>query len=36
MTEFDKIYLSWRKGIGNVRFIVGVLEKTTTDSFVFQ
>jgi hypothetical protein len=33
--EFDKIYLSWRKGQGSRRHLVGKLEHTTNDKFVF-
>jgi hypothetical protein len=36
MREFDKIFLSWRKGMGSVRHIVGVLERTTDDRFAFS
>jgi len=36
MKEFDKLYLSWRKGQGNRRHIVGVLEHTSNGSFVFK
>lgn len=35
MKEFDKLYLSWRKGQGNRRHIVGVLEHTSEDKFGF-
>lgn len=35
MREFDKLYLSWRKGQGSRRFIVGVLEHTTDNRYVF-
>ena len=35
MKEFDKLYLSWRKGKGSRRHIVGVLEHTPNGSFVF-
>jgi hypothetical protein len=33
--EFDKIYLSWRKGQGSRRHLVGALKHTTDDRFVF-
>jgi len=36
MKEFDKIYISWRKGQGNRRHIVGALEQTTDGRFVFS
>lgn len=36
MKEFDKIYLSWRKGQGNGRHIVGLLEQTTDGRFEFS
>jgi hypothetical protein len=36
MKEFDKIYLSWRKGQGNQRHIVGVLEQTQDNRFGFS
>ena len=36
MKEFDKIYLSWRKGQGNRRHIVGVLEQTSDGRFEFS
>ena len=36
MKEFDKLYLSWRKGQGHRRHIVGVLEHSNvTGGFVF-
>ncbi len=35
MREFDKIYLSWRKGQGSRRHLVGKLEHTADDKFVF-
>lgn len=35
MKEFDKLYLSWRKGQGSRRHIVGVLEHTTDGRFAF-
>lgn len=36
MKEFEKIYLSWRKGRGSGRHIVGVLEHTLEGKFVFK
>jgi hypothetical protein len=36
MKEFDKIYLSWRKGQGSRRHIVGVLEQTIDGRFEFS
>lgn len=36
MKEFDKIYLSWRKGQGSGRHIVGVLEQTPDGRFGFS
>lgn len=36
MKEFDKIFLSWRKGQGSGRHIVGVLQKTLESQFVFS
>ena len=36
MKEFDKIYLSWRKGQGSGRHIVGVLEQTQDGRFEFS
>ena len=36
MKEFDKLYLSWRKGRGYSRHIVGVLEQTQTGQVVFS
>lgn len=36
MKDFDKIYLSWRKGQGYERFIVGVLQRDMQDRFIFQ
>jgi len=35
MKEFDKIFLSWRKGQGTRRHIVGVLEETPDNKYVF-
>ncbi len=35
MKEFDKIYLSWRKGQGSGRHIVGVLNQTPGDTYEF-
>ena len=35
MKEFDKLYLSWRKGQGSRRFIIGVLEPTSDDRYAF-
>lgn len=35
MKEFDKLYLSWRKGQGSRRHIVGVLEHASDGRFVF-
>jgi hypothetical protein len=36
MKEFDKIYLSWRKGIGAIRFIVGIIQKMPDATVEFQ
>jgi HIRAN domain len=36
MKEFDKLYLSWRKGQGSRRHIVGVLEHAIDGRFVFN
>lgn len=36
MKEFDKIYLSWRKGKGARRHIVGVLEPIPWGTFIFK
>lgn len=36
MKEFDKIYVSWRKGAGSGRHIIGLLEETANDSFIFS
>src|SRR4051812_6501932 len=36
MNEFDKIYLSWRKGQGERRYIVGILEKIPDNKYVFS
>jgi hypothetical protein len=36
MKEFDKIYLSWRKGQGSGRHIVGVLEQTPDGRYEFS
>ena len=36
MKEFDKLYLSWRKGLGTRRFIVGVINQTPDQKFVFS
>lgn len=35
MREFEKIYLSWRKGRGNRRHIVGVLQRTASGGYTF-
>ena len=35
MKEFDKIYVSWRKGQGNRRHIIGVLQKTSNNRYEF-
>ncbi|HEY4206943.1 MAG TPA: HIRAN domain-containing protein [Puia sp.] len=35
MNEFDKIFLSWRKGQGERRHVVGVLEQTSDKRYVF-
>jgi len=35
MNEFDKLYLSWRKGQGSRRHIVGVLEHAQDGRYVF-
>lgn len=36
MKEFDKIYLSWRKGRGARRHIVGTLQQSAQGSFSFS
>src|SRR4051812_35333151 len=36
MQEFDKLYLSWRKGAGSRRHIVGLLMRKPDGSFVFD
>ena len=36
MTEFDKIYLVWRKGPGHRRHAVGVLEKKPDGKHIFK
>jgi hypothetical protein len=36
MTEFDKIYLSWRKGQGSRRHIIGLLQQTDYEVFTFS
>lgn len=36
MKEFDKIYLSWRKGRGARRHIVGVLKRSEEGNFSFS
>jgi hypothetical protein len=36
MQEFDKIYVSWRKGTGSRRHIVGLLERSDNRNFVFS
>jgi hypothetical protein len=36
MKEFDKIYLSWRKGQGHGRHIVGLLQQIQDGRFVFS
>ena len=36
MKEFDKIFLSWRKGQGSGRYIVGVLQQTIDKRFEFS
>jgi hypothetical protein len=36
MKEFDKIFLGWRKGQGARRHIVGVLEETLDNKYVFS
>lgn len=36
MTEFTEIYLSWRKGQGHGRHIVGVLKKNPAGNFQFS
>lgn len=36
MKEFDQIYLSWRKGQGSRRHIVGLLKQLTDGRFVFN
>jgi hypothetical protein len=35
MKEFDKIYVSWRKGQGHRRYIVGVLQQSNAGAFSF-
>ena len=35
MKEFDKLYLSWRKGRGSRRHIVGVLKHSADGRFIF-
>jgi hypothetical protein len=35
MKEFDKIYVSWRKGQGHRRYIVGVLQQSDAGTFSF-
>jgi hypothetical protein len=36
MKEFDKIFLTWRKGVGKPRQIVGVLQKTPDGKHIFK
>jgi hypothetical protein len=36
MSDFDKIYLSWRKGPGYGRYIVGLLDHRSDGSFSFS
>lgn len=36
MNEFDKIYVTWRKGSGTRRHIIGVLQKTTDGKHIFN
>jgi len=36
MNEFSEIYLSWRKGQGSRRHVVGVLSKKAPDQFLFS
>ena len=36
MVEFDKIFLTWRKGVGTRRHIIGVLQKTADGKHVFK
>jgi hypothetical protein len=36
MKEFDKIYLSWRKGQGSRRHIVGTLQQTSDGRYEFS
>jgi hypothetical protein len=36
MTEFDTIYLSWRKGQGSRRVLVGKIERQTNGKYIFQ
>lgn len=36
MKDFEKIFVSWRKGQGTIRHIVGVLQKTTDGGFTFS
>ncbi len=36
MKEFDKIYVSWRKGQGSARHIIGLLQKSTEGIYTFN
>ena len=36
MVEFDKIFVTWRKGVGTRRHIIGVLQKTAEGKHVFK
>lgn len=36
MKEFDTIYLSWRKGLGDRRYLVGQLSRTASNAFEFR
>lgn len=36
MNEFDKIYLSWRPGLGLERFIVGMIQKDSNGNVSFK
>ncbi|HTC00696.1 MAG TPA: HIRAN domain-containing protein [Ferruginibacter sp.] len=36
MTEFDKIYVVWRKGVGSTRYAIGILEKKPDGKHVFN
>ena len=36
MQEFDKIFVTWRKGVGTRRHTIGVLQKTTEGKHIFK